>query len=93
MKNLNDSIYDYKNYSTYKKRNHDEFVVNDNKIENQLFSYETFEKSIISNILHKKRSIYLRFCDGEYIYYKYNTLKDYLIKIYRYFRGRNKTCW
>lgn len=69
MINLNDSVYDYKDYSVYGDRDHPEFVVDDPEIESQLISYQAFEKKLIENIVHHKKSIYLRFCDGEYIYY------------------------
>ena len=92
MQNLNDSIYDYQNYTVYKDRNHDEFVVNDAEIEKKLLSYEDCETKIISDIINHKASIYLRFCDGEFLYYKNIKLVDYLKSVYRWLRWMNKTC-
>ena len=93
MKNLNDIIYDYNDYSIYWDRNHSEFIVDDSEIETHLIPYIEFEQKLINSILSHQRQIYLRFCDGEFMYYKNNILKDFFIKIYRYFRGRDKTCW
>lgn len=69
MLNLNDSIYDYKDYSIYGDRNHPEFIVSDKDSLSRLITYASFEKQLIDNILQKKKSLYLRFCDGEYLYY------------------------
>jgi hypothetical protein len=70
MLNLNDSIYDYKDYSIYGDRNHPEFIVSDKDSLSRLITYASFEKQLIDNILNKKLALYLRFCDGEYLYYR-----------------------
>ena len=70
MINLNDSVYDYKDYSVYGDRDHPEFIISDEDSLSRLVSYTDFESQLIDNILNKKLSLYLRFCDGEYLYYR-----------------------
>lgn len=80
--NLNDTLFDDKPYST---RDHNRldpsYIISDKNILAILQDYKGFEKEVIDNINNKKLSIYLRFCDGEYLYYKKKILYDYILKL------------
>jgi hypothetical protein len=70
MINLNNTIYDYKQYSIYGDKHHPEFIISDIDSLQRLVAYADFEKTIINQIKNKQKAIYLRFCDWEYLYYR-----------------------
>lgn len=95
VKNLNDLLFDDQPYSTRGgDRNHLSYVLSDEALISRLQDYPSFEDELVKSVLERKKKIYLRFCDGEYLYYKRETFVDLLVRAVKFLLGRKEvTCW